>query len=40
MDSGLRCIAQLVRALDRNRMAAGSIPTRELIVTFFATPPG
>ena len=30
-------VAQLVRAMHRNRRAAGSIPARESIVVFFAT---
>ena len=33
-------VAQLVRALHRNRRAAGSIPAREPIVAFFVTAPG
>ena len=33
-------VAQLVRALHRNRRAAGSIPARGLIVAFFATATG
>ena len=30
------CVAQLVRAVHRNRRTAGSIPARGPIVTFFA----
>jgi hypothetical protein len=33
----LACVAQFVRTLHRNRRAAGSIPPRGPIVTFFAT---
>ena len=33
-------VAQLVRALHRNRRAAGSIPAGGPIVAFFATAPG
>ena len=33
-------VAQLVRALYRNRRAAGSIPARGRIVAFFATAAG
>ena len=36
----LDSVAQLVRALHRNRRAAGSIPARGPIVAFFATAPG
>ena len=36
----LASVAQLVRALYRNRTAAGSIPAREPSVSFFATVPG
>ena len=33
-------VAQLVRALHRNRRAAGSIPARGRMVVFFAPAPG
>ena len=36
----LASVAQLVRALHRNRRAAGLIPARGPIVVFFATAPG
>ena len=36
----LDSVAQLVRALHRNRRAAGWIPTRGPIVALFATAPG
>ena len=36
----LASVAQLVRALHRNRRAAGSIPARGAIVAFFATARG
>ena len=37
----LASVAQLVRALHRNRRAVGSIPARDLyIVAFFAAVPG
>ena len=36
----LASVAQLVRALHRNRRATGSIPARGTIVTFFTAVPG